>query len=93
MPSAGFAHVMAGSLVWDNFLNHIENREIGGALALGGCRFINTYNNQSLVGAQGMGYIGEDMWPGQNMWGGQGPVVFLSNGVPKTKKNKITSWP
>jgi hypothetical protein len=55
--STGFAHRMAGSLVWDKFLSHIKNREIGGALALGGHQFINIFNIQMEVGLYGKGYV------------------------------------
>jgi hypothetical protein len=75
VPSAGFAHATAGSLVWDNFLSHINNREIGGALALGGRCFINIFNNQMEVGIRGRRYIEEDTRPGQNMRGGG--IIFL----------------
>jgi hypothetical protein len=91
--STGFAHAMAGSLFGINFEATSKNREIEGALALGGRHSINTYNNQMEIGVQGGGYIEEEARPGQDMWGGQGPVVLPSNGVSKTKKTKITSWP
>jgi hypothetical protein len=74
--SAEFAHAMAGSLVWDKFEATSKNRVIEGALALGGRRSINTYNNQIEVGIRGGGYIEEEARPGQNMWGGQGLVIF-----------------
>jgi hypothetical protein len=62
-----------------------KNREIGGALALGGHRSINTYNNQMEVCIRGGGYIEEEARPGQNVWGGRGPVVFA---VKRSVKNK-----
>jgi hypothetical protein len=76
-----------------NFEATSKNREIGGALALGGCRSINTYNNQMEVGVQGGGYIEKEARLGRNVWGGQGPVVLPSNGALKTKKKIITYWP
>jgi hypothetical protein len=49
-PSAGFALTAAGSLVWGNKSRHMENREIGGALALGGhCLVKKTTINKMLV--------------------------------------------
>ncbi len=53
-----------------NFEAISKNRVIGGALALGGRRSINTYNNQMEVGVRGGGYIEEEARPGWNMWGG-----------------------
>jgi hypothetical protein len=71
----------------------LKNREIGGALALGGRRSINTYKNQKEVGIRGGGYIEEEARPGQNVGGGEVPSFLPSNGASKTKKNKITYWP
>ncbi len=51
--SAGFAHATAGSLVLDKFEATSKNGEIWGALALGGHRSTNTYNNQMEVGIRG----------------------------------------
>jgi hypothetical protein len=68
-----------------NFEATSKNGGIGGALALGGCRSINTYNNQMEVGIRGGGYIEEEVRPGQNIWGGQGPVVFA---IKRRVKNK-----
>jgi hypothetical protein len=70
-----------------------KNREIGGALALGGRRSINTYNNQWKL-ASGVGDIlRRKRGRGGTCGGGKVPSFLLSNGVLKTKKNKITSWP
>ncbi len=66
---------------------------MGGALALGGRRSINTFNNQMEVGIRGGGYIEEEVRPGQNVWEGEVPLFLPSNRASKTKKNKITSWP
>ncbi len=68
-----------------NFEATSKNREIGGALALGGHRSTNTYNNQMEVGVQGGGYTEEEARPGRNMWGGRGPVVFA---IKRSIKNK-----
>ena len=54
-------------------------------MVLGGRRSINTYNNQMEVGVRGGGYIEEEARPGQNMWGGQGPVIFA---VKRSVENK-----
>jgi hypothetical protein len=37
------------------------------------------------VGVRGGGYIEEEARPGQNMWGGQGPVIFA---VKRSVENK-----
>ncbi len=68
VPGGRFAIVTGGSLVTP------KNREIGGALALGGRRFIKTCNYQMEVGFQGSSYIGDNAWPGRNVQGG---IVFL----------------
>ncbi len=68
-----------------NFEATSKNREIGGALALGGRRSINIYNNQMEVGVRGGGYIEEEARPGRNMWGGRGPFVFA---VKRSVENK-----
>jgi hypothetical protein len=54
-------------------------------LALGGRHSINTYNNQMEVGIRGGGYIEEKARPGQNVWGGRGPVFFA---VKRSVENK-----
>jgi hypothetical protein len=73
-----------------NFKATSKNREIGGALALGSCRSINTYNNQMEVGAQGGGYIEEEVRSGRNVWRGRGPVVFaIKWSVENKEKNYI----
>ncbi len=69
-----------------NFEASSKNREIGGALALAGHHSINTYNNQREVGVQGGGYIEEEVRPGRNVWGGQGPVVFAVKWSVKNKE-------
>jgi hypothetical protein len=53
-----------------------NNRERGGALALGGRRLININNNQTEDGVIIRGCIGEEARPGRNMWGGWLPVVW-----------------
>jgi hypothetical protein len=76
-----------------NFEATSKNREIGGALALGGRRSINTYNNQMDVGIQGGGYIDEEAKPMWNMCGGRGPVDSpVKRSTKNKKKNKIRSW-
>jgi hypothetical protein len=68
-----------------NFEATSKNREIGGALVLGGRGSINTYYNQMEVGVQGGGYIKGEARPGWNVWGGRGAVVFA---VKQSIKNK-----
>ncbi len=53
-----------------------NNRERGGALALGGRRFINTNKNQMEDGVDVRGCVGEEARPGWNVWGGQLPIVW-----------------
>ena len=60
-----------------------KNREMGGALALVGCHLMKYYNNQSnnSVVRGGVG-VGEQRWPGWNMWGGRVTIIWrvkLSN--------------
>jgi hypothetical protein len=69
-----------------NFEATSKNREIGGELALGGRHSINTYNNQMEVGVRGGGFIEEDVRPGWNVWGRQGPVVFAVKRSIKIKE-------
>jgi hypothetical protein len=69
-----------------NFEATSKNREIGGALALGGHRSIKTYNNQMEVGFRGGEYIEEEARPGWNVWGGQDPVVFAVKWSVKNKE-------
>jgi hypothetical protein len=73
-------------LIWDNFEATSINREIGGALALGGRRSMNTYKNQMKVGIRGGGTIEEEARLGRNVWGGQGPVVFAVKWSVKDKE-------
>jgi hypothetical protein len=85
-PSAGFVLARAVSLIWDIFLSHIKNREMGGGgLALGGCRFINIFNNQMEVGVWGRRCIEHDLMPGWNMRGG---VIFSFGAVNCLMKQK-----
>ncbi len=54
----------------------MNNRERGGALALGGRHFININNNQMEDGVDIRGCIGEEARPGRNVWGGWLPIVW-----------------
>ncbi len=47
-----------------------KNREIGGALALGGCRFMMQYNNQTIVGVCGFYDDIAEARPGWSILGG-----------------------
>jgi hypothetical protein len=59
--------------------NPSKNRETGGALALGGRRFLNTHNNQMEVGVHGGGGIGEEArWAG-SAWGDLVPSFGAMN--------------
>jgi hypothetical protein len=78
VPSAGFVHATASSFFLVFFLSHIKNKEIGGALALGGHHSINTYSNQMEVGVWGAR-------PGQTAWGERGPTIFS---IKRSVKNK-----
>jgi hypothetical protein len=51
---------------------------MGGALALGGHRFINIFNNLMEIGVRGRRCIEDDAMPGWNVWGG---VIFLFGAV------------
>ncbi len=52
---------------------------MGGALALGGRRFLNIYNNQMEVGVRGGLYIGEDVRLGWNVQGVTVPSFWPFN--------------
>ncbi len=52
---------------------------MGGALALGGRRFLNIYNNQMEVGFRGGLYIGEDARLGLNVRGVTAPSFWPFN--------------
>jgi hypothetical protein len=69
-----------------NFEATSKNREIGGALALGGCHSINTYNNQMEDGIRGGEYIEEEARLVECVWGGKVTSFLPSNGPSKTKK-------
>ncbi len=62
-----------------NFQSTSKDREMGGALALGGCRFLNIYNNQMEVSMRGGLYIGEDVQLGWNVGGVTAPSFWLFN--------------
>ncbi len=67
------------------------NRERGGALALGGRCFININNNQMEDGVDIRGCIGEELRPGQNVWGGRLPIVW--GGISINEKNREMGGP
>jgi hypothetical protein len=60
----------------------------GGALALGGRRFININNNQMEDGVNVRGCVGEEARPGRNVWGERLPVIW--GGILMDKK--IERW-
>jgi hypothetical protein len=59
-PSAGLALAMAGS--------HIKNREMNGALTLGGHHFIFRHNNQPIVSICNCFNDREEARPGRSAW-------------------------
>ncbi len=60
-------------------------------MALGGRRFININNNQMEGGVNVRGYVGEEVRPGRNVWGGRLPVVW--GGILINKKNREMGGP
>ncbi len=62
-----------------------QKRERGGALALGGRRFININNNQMEDGVNVKGCAGEEARLGQNVWGGRLSVIW--GGILTDEKN------
>jgi hypothetical protein len=60
-----------------------KNREVEGALALGGRCSINTHNNQMEVGIQGGGYIEEGVRPGGT------PIIFAVKRSIENKEKKL----
>jgi hypothetical protein len=76
---AGFAIVMAGSLVWGNKAMRINNREIGGALALDGHRLVKKSNNQPIVGRNKARDDGEGAQLGRSVWGGVVSLCGVAN--------------
>jgi hypothetical protein len=71
-----------------NFEATSKNREIGGVLALGGHRSINTYNNQMEVGIWGGGYIEEEAEAGAERVGGARSCCFCRQ-TEHQKQRKI----
>jgi hypothetical protein len=64
-------NVLGGRLpvVWGGILIDEKNREMGGPLALDGCRLMGGHNNQPKVGINGGRGIEEERQPGPNVWG------------------------
>jgi hypothetical protein len=63
----------------------------GGALALGGRRFIKINNNQMEDGVDMRGWVGEEARPGRNMWGRRLPVFW--GGIIIDEKNREMGGP
>jgi hypothetical protein len=57
-------------LVWGGILMDDNNREMGGLLALDGCRLMGGHNNQPKVGINSWRGIEKERRPGRNVWGG-----------------------
>jgi hypothetical protein len=72
-------------------LEAANNRERGGALALGGRRFNKINNNQMEDGVDMKGCIGEEARLGRNVWGGWLPVFW--GGKLIDKKNREMGGP
>jgi hypothetical protein len=80
LPSAGFALATAGSFVWGNNKMQIKNCEIGGMLALGGCRLMMQYNNQPIVTSVRSFYDDRaEARLGRSIWGGAMALFVPSN--------------
>jgi hypothetical protein len=97
VPGAGFVHATAGSLVWDKFLIHIKKiQRWGGALALGGRRFLNIYNNQMEVGVGGWVIYWGGRAAGVEHTGGHSAIVLAVQLIGKNIIKKIycgLRWP
>ncbi len=65
----------------------------GGALALGGRRFININNNQMEEGVNIRGCIGEEARPGRNVWGGRLPIGWGGILIDKKIARWEDNWP
>ncbi len=70
VPSTGSALATADSLIWGNKTRHIKNREIGGALALGGHHLVKKCNNQQKNDGNDGRDDGEVTRLGRSVWGG-----------------------
>jgi hypothetical protein len=71
----------------------LNNSERGGALALGGHRFININNNQMEDGVDIRGCVGEEARPGWIMWGGRLPIVWGVILIDKKIERWEDPWP
>jgi hypothetical protein len=70
-----------------------ENREIGGALALDGCRFMMRYNDQPIVGVCGFNDDRAEAWSGRSVWGGCSGIVLAVEQAAKKQTIKNTALP
>ncbi len=84
VPSAGFALARAGSLDWGDKTRHIENRERGGALALGGRHLVKKSNNLQIVSGNNGRDDGEGVRLGRSIWGGY--CLFVRGVKSRDKK-------
>ncbi len=87
----GVALAVIGLLAWGGDIRGSNNRERGGALALGGRHFIKINNNQMEDGVDMKGCVGEEARPGRNVWGGWLPVFW--GGILIDKKNREMGGP
>ncbi len=66
-------------IVWGGILINEKNREMGGPLALDGCRMMRGHNNQPKVGINSGRGIEEERRPGRNVWGGDVSLLGAAN--------------
>ncbi len=62
-------------------------------MALGGCHFININNNQMEDGVDVRECVGEEVRPGQNVWGGRLPVIWGGILINKKIERWEDPWP
>ena len=75
----GFGGAMAGLPVWGAEKRHIENREMGRALDLGGHRLMMAYNNQPRIGGSDHGDVRAEACGRESAWGDTVPSFGVSN--------------
>ena len=81
----GFDGAMAGLPVWGAEKRHIENREMGGALDLGGRRLMMAYNNQPRIGGSNNGDVRAEAHGRESAWGDTVPPFGASNRATTNK--------
>ncbi len=77
---------------WGGILIDKKNREMGGLLALDGCRLMGGHHNQPKVGIDGGKGIEEGRRPGRNVWGVLS--LCLERRInEENNDNENTPWP